>query len=175
MHCIGNSWCVNQQKGGDAVRVLPANFRLSLGTGAAHKFTQYIDVYCLYVFHPVLSVKHLHAFASNLKPCQEKLETLTGQLWYATRVYFICQHPPSSTRHTRIRKSHKITISPGPMAVAQLCCIHHNSHLSGLNWRADVAQNAQNALEKPDVYGTYMAPSSFRGMLRFIHKFHPQN
>jgi hypothetical protein len=158
------------------VRVLPgANFRLSLGTGAAHNFTQYIDVYCLYMFHPVLSVKHLHAFASNLKPCQEKLETLTGQLWYATRVYFMWQHPPSATRHTRIRKSHKITISPGPMAVAQLCCIHHNSHLSGLDWRADVARNAQNALEKPDVYGTYMAPSSFRCMFRFIHKFHPQN
>lgn len=125
-----------------------------------------IDVYCLYMFHPVLSVKHLHAFAtafaSNLKPCQEKLETLTGQLWYATRVYFMCQHPPSSTRHTRIRKSHKITISPGPMAVAQLCCIHHNSHLSGLNWRADVAQNAQKCSRKTrriwHRYGTFIFP-----------------
>lgn len=33
----------------------------------------------------------------------------------------------------------------------------------------------KNALEKPDVYGTDMAPSSFRCMFRFIHKFHPQN
>ena len=50
MHCIGNSWC-------DAVRVLPgANFRLSLGTGAAHNFTQYIDVYCLFV--SILPAQH---------------------------------------------------------------------------------------------------------------------